>query len=67
MAVKKATTTDDLTAEAKDLSADQPERAKQMLALWERWNAQMVPPRWTDRRWDGAEARAARKGKEQDP
>ena len=54
-------------AEAKDLSADQPDRTKQMLALWERWNAKMVPPRWTDRRWDGEEARAKRKNKEPQP
>jgi arylsulfatase A-like enzyme len=54
-------------AEAKDLSADQPDRAKQMLAMWEQWNAQMVPPRWTDRRWDGEEARAKKKNKEPQP
>jgi arylsulfatase A-like enzyme len=44
-------------AEAKDLSGENPEKAKALLALWERWNGGNVPPRWTDRRWDGEEAR----------
>jgi arylsulfatase A-like enzyme len=44
-------------AEAKDLSAEHPEKAKALLALWEKWNGGTVPPRWTDRRWDGEEAR----------
>jgi arylsulfatase A-like enzyme len=44
-------------AEAKDLSSDHPERAEALRALWEKWNARMAPPRWTDRRWDGEEAR----------
>jgi arylsulfatase A-like enzyme len=44
-------------AEAKDLSAEQPAKAKALLALWEGWNEGNKPPRWTDRRWDGEEAR----------
>ena len=44
-------------AEAKDLTAEHPDKAKALLALWEKWNAGNVPPRWTDRRWDGEEAR----------
>jgi arylsulfatase A-like enzyme len=39
--------------EQKDLSADQPAKAKALLALWEKWNAENQPPRWVDRRWDG--------------
>ena len=49
--------------ENKDLSAEQPTKAKELLALWERWNAGNIPPRWTDRRWDGEEARKKLKGK----
>jgi arylsulfatase A-like enzyme len=43
--------------EAKDLTADRPEKANELLALWEKWNAGNVAPRWVDRRWDGEEAR----------
>ncbi|MBA4065981.1 MAG: sulfatase [Isosphaera sp.] len=43
--------------EAKDLTAQHPEKAKELQALWDKWNAGNVPPRWTDRRWDGEEAR----------
>ncbi len=50
--------------EKTDLTAREPERAKAMQALWDQWNATMVPPRWTDNRWNGEEHRKAeRKGK----
>lgn len=50
--------------EKTDLSSEQPEREKALLALWQKWNAQMQPPRWEDRRWDGEEARQAKKQKD---
>jgi arylsulfatase A-like enzyme len=42
-----------------DLTAKEPERAKALQALFDRWNASMQPPRWEDRRWDGDEERKA--------
>lgn len=50
-------------AEAKDVAAAHPEKAKELLALWEKWNAANPPPRWEDKRWDGEEARMERKKK----
>jgi len=35
--------------------------------LWEKWNTQDQAPRWTDRRWDGEEARKKMKDKEPQP
>jgi arylsulfatase A-like enzyme len=32
--------------EAKDLSADEPGKAKELKALWDRWNAEQSPPLW---------------------
>ena len=46
-------------AETTDLSAKDPTRAKELQALYEKWNASMQPPRWEDRRWDGDEDRKA--------
>ncbi len=34
---------DDLS-EAKDLAADQPEKVKELKALWDKWNAEQAPP-----------------------
>lgn len=48
--------------EQTDLAAQQPEKAKELQAHWDQWNATMQPPRWEDRRWDGEEAKAALKG-----
>lgn len=48
--------------ETKDLSAEYPEKMKQMTALWEAWNAENIPPRWEDPRWNGGEERKATKG-----
>jgi len=36
-----------------DLVAAQPERAKELQALWDTWNANNEAPRWIDQRWDG--------------
>jgi arylsulfatase A-like enzyme len=47
--------------EANDLAAQQPDRVKSLTALWEKWNAANIPPRWDDARWNGAEARKERK------
>lgn len=47
--------------EKNDLAAQQPERAKQLQALWDSWNAQNIPPRWNDQRWNGQEEKAANK------
>lgn len=38
--------------EKTDLSARNPEKAKSLQALWDKWNATMLPPRWEDRRWN---------------
>lgn len=34
--------------ESKDLSAAQPEKVKELLTLWDRWNANNIPPGTTD-------------------
>ena len=47
--------------EQNDLTAREPEKAKQLQALWDKWNAQMQPPRWEDKRWNGEEARKEQK------
>jgi len=43
--------------EQKDLSAQNPEKKKQLLAIFDTWNASMRAPRWEDRRWNGDENR----------
>jgi arylsulfatase A-like enzyme len=52
--------------EQTDLTASQPEKAKELQTLWDKWNASMQPPRWEDKRWDGEEARAEKKVKKKD-
>lgn len=47
--------------EQKDLAAANPEKARALQALWDKWNADNLAPRWEDRRWNGEEARAASK------
>ena len=47
--------------ETKDLSAEHPEKVKQLTALWDKWNAQNIPPRWEDQRWNGQEDKKASK------
>lgn len=47
--------------EKTDLAAQQPERVKQLQALWDAWNARNEPPRWQDERWNGLEERKAKK------
>ena len=44
--------------EQTDLTEKEPAKAKELQALWDKWNASMQPPRWEDRRWDGEEAKA---------
>ena len=43
--------------EQKDLSAQFPDRKKDMQALFKKWDATMQPPRWEDQRWNGGENR----------
>ena len=47
--------------EQTDLTAQEPDKAKALQALWDKWNATMQPPRWEDKRWNGEEIRAARR------
>jgi len=47
--------------EQTDLTAREPEKAKALQALWDRWNAAMLPPRWEDQRWNGDPDRKAGK------
>lgn len=47
--------------EQTDLSAQHPDKAKALQALWDTWNAANQPPRWEDRRWNGEEVRKAKK------
>ena len=47
--------------EANDLAARQPDKVKQLTALWDAWNAQNIPPRWEDTRWNGLEEKGAAK------
>ncbi len=48
-------------SETNDLAAQQPDKVKQLTALWDAWNAQNIPPRWEDPRWNGSEEKAANK------
>jgi arylsulfatase A-like enzyme len=43
--------------EQQDLSAQFPAKKQELVALFERWNAAMQPPRWEDLRWNGEENR----------
>jgi len=46
----------------KDLSAQNPQKKKELQALFDQWNSTMQPPRWEDLRWNGDENRkSARK------
>jgi arylsulfatase A-like enzyme len=47
--------------EQKDLSAQNPEKKRELQALFDTWNASMQPPRWEDQRWNGDENRKAAK------
>ena len=49
--------------EKNDLAATQPDRVKQLQALWEAWNADNEPPRWIDTRWNGDGAKEKKHGK----
>ena len=43
--------------EQKDLSAQFPDRKKDMQAVFDKWNGEMKAPRWEDQRWNGGENR----------
>lgn len=43
--------------EQKDLSAEFPDKKKDLQARFDAWNATMLPPRWEDQRWNGDEER----------
>ncbi len=47
--------------EQNDLAAQNPEKVKQLQALWDAWNANNEPPRWIDVRWNGDGARPKKK------
>jgi arylsulfatase A-like enzyme len=47
--------------EQKDLSAQFPDKKRELQSLFDKWNASMQPPRWEDARWNGDEARKDRK------
>ena len=49
--------------EKNDLAASQPEKVKQLQALWDAWNAGNEPPRWIDNRWNGREDKIQKKAK----
>lgn len=49
--------------EQKDLSAQNPDKKKQLLALFDKWNATMQAPRWEDQRWNGEANRKQAKKK----
>lgn len=47
--------------EQTDLSKSEPEKLAALQAKWDAWNAQMIPPRWEDKRWNGDPDRKAKK------
>lgn len=47
--------------EQDDLAAKEPERVRELQALWDAWNAGNEPPRWIDERWNGLEEKAQNK------
>jgi arylsulfatase A-like enzyme len=47
--------------EKTDLSAREPSKARELQAVFDRWNVSMQPPRWEDRRWDSHEEHQADK------
>jgi hypothetical protein len=49
--------------EQTDLAAAQPDKVKQLQALWDAWNASNEPPRWTDNRWNGDGAKEKKQAK----
>lgn len=47
--------------EANNLAAQQPLKVEELTKLWQSWDAQNIPPRWEDERWNGGEQRKNRK------
>jgi arylsulfatase A-like enzyme len=52
--------------EANDLSAQQPERVKELQAAWDKWNTGNVPPRWGGGGQGKAKGKAKNKNKGKD-
>lgn len=55
---------DEDIGETKDLAASQPEKVKELAAAWEKWNAELVAPKWLPRqvgKKQGQEAGGGRK------
>lgn len=48
--------------EQKDLSAQFPDKKKELQSLFDKWNGTMQAPRWEDARWNGEENRKASRG-----
>jgi arylsulfatase A-like enzyme len=53
------------SGEQRDLSLDQPAKKAELQKLFDKWDAQMQPPRWEDQRWNGDENRKANKKSKQ--
>jgi arylsulfatase A-like enzyme len=51
--------------EKNDLAVEQPEKVKQLQALWDAWNAANEPPRWIDNRWNGDGAKPKKQAAKQ--
>lgn len=47
--------------EQTDLTAKEPDKARALQALFDKWNVSMQPPRWEDKRWNGEDARTEQK------
>jgi arylsulfatase A-like enzyme len=51
--------------EQNDLAAQNPEKVKQLQALWDAWNAKNEQPRWIDERWNGDGAKEKKQAAKQ--
>jgi len=51
--------------EQTDLAAQNPEKVKQLQALWDAWNAKNEAPRWIDERWNGDGAKPKKQAAKQ--
>jgi arylsulfatase A-like enzyme len=48
-------------AEKNDLTASKPELAKELTAAWDKWNGELVAPKWAPQRAAGAAAKKKRR------
>jgi arylsulfatase A-like enzyme len=46
-----------------DRASAEPDRVRQLQALWDAWNAKNEPPRWIDERWNGLDEKQHAKRK----